>query len=192
MSIPTALFSQNLFSVLTKRSICAIIYERRHCRTAYLSFVKSYARSIGLCTETSYAGIFRLCRRYSPRASMRNTNFKKYAGLFRLLPNVANWIRLRRATSNVHVFNKISYAGLFRRPPNVANRIRLRRATSNAHVFNKISYAGLSKWSQRGGLENRLPNRHGGSNPSACAKKHQLFGWCFSIFCIKFVCGHNG
>ena len=35
-------------------------------------------------------------------------------------------------------------------------------------------------------------NSHGGSNPSACAKKHQLFGWCFSIFCIKFVCGHNG
>ena len=85
------------------------------------------------------------------KASMRNTNFKKYAGLFR-------------------------------RPPNVANRIRLRRVTSNAPVFNKISYAGLSKWSQRGGLENRLPNRHGGSNPSACAKKHQLFGWCFSIF----------
>ena len=28
-------------------------------------------------------------------------------------------------------------------------------------------------------------NSHGGSNPSACAKKHQLFGWCFSIFCIK-------
>ena len=66
------------------------------------------------------------------------------------------------------------YAGLFRRPPNVANRIRLRRATSNAHVFNKISYAGLSKWSQRGGLENRLPNRHGGSNPSACAKNNSI------------------
>ena len=59
-----------------------------------------------------YAGIFRPCRRYSPRASMRNTNFKKYAGLFRRPPNVANRIRLRRATSNAHVFNKISYAGL--------------------------------------------------------------------------------
>ena len=41
-----------------------------------------------------------------------NTLFKKYAGLFRRPPNVANWIRLRRATSNAHVFNKISYAGL--------------------------------------------------------------------------------
>ena len=46
------------------------------------------------------------------KASMRNTNFKKYAGLFRRPPNVANRIRLRRATSNAHVFNKISYAGL--------------------------------------------------------------------------------
>ena len=119
---------------------------------------------------------FKIRRNISPfgedtrRASMRNTNFKKYAGLFRHPPNVTNRIRLRRATSNARVFNKISYAGLFRHPPNVANWIRLRRATSNAHVFNKISYAGLSKWSQRGGLENRLPNRHGGSNPSSCAK----------------------
>ena len=87
-----------------------------------------------------------------PRASMRNTNFKKYAGLFRQPPNVANWIRLRRATSN-------------------------------AHVFYKISYAGLSKWSQRGGLENRLPNRHGGSNPSACAIKTNTIprGWCLFL-----------
>ena len=85
------------------------------------------------------------------KASMRNTNFKKYAGLFRREPNVANWIRLRRATSN-------------------------------AHVFNKISYAGLSKWSQRGGLENRLPNRHGGSNPSACAKKTPTFRLVFFYF----------
>ena len=30
-------------------------------------------------------------------------------------------------------------------------------------------YAGISKRSQRGGLENRLPKRHGGSNPSSCA-----------------------
>ena len=37
---------------------------------------------------------------------MRNTNFKKYAGLFRRPPNVANWIRLRRAASNAHVFKK--------------------------------------------------------------------------------------
>ena len=28
--------------------------------------------------------------------------------------------------------------------------------------------------------------------PQPAPKKHQLFGWCFSIFCIKFVCGHNG
>ena len=33
-----------------------------------------------------------------------------------------------------------------------------------------IIYAGISKRSQRGGLENRLPKRHGGSNPSSCAK----------------------
>ena len=65
-------------------------------------------------------------------------------------------------------------------------------AKASMRNTNFKKYAGLSKWSQRGGLENRLPNRHGGSNPSACAKKHQLFGWCFSIFCIKFVCGHNG
>ena len=45
---------------------------------------------------------------------MRNTNFKKYAGLFRQLPNVANRIRLRRATSNAHVFDKTSYAEIFR------------------------------------------------------------------------------
>ena len=35
-------------------------------------------------------------------------------------------------------------------------------------------YAGISKWSQRGGLENRLPKRHGGSNPSSCANKNGL------------------
>ena len=59
-----------------------------------------------------YAGIFRHSAKILAKASMRNTNFKKYAGLFRQPPNVANWIRLRRATSNAHVFNKISYAGL--------------------------------------------------------------------------------
>ena len=48
----------------------------------------------------------------------------------------------------------------------------------------KISYAGLSKWSQRGGLENRLPNRHGGSNPSACAIKMNTIprGWCLFLY----------
>ena len=57
--------------------------------------------------------MFRLCRRYPPRASMRNTNFKKYAGLFRRPPNVANRIRLRRATSNAHVFNKFHTQAYF-------------------------------------------------------------------------------
>ena len=59
-----------------------------------------------------YSGIFRHSAKILAKASMRNTNFKKYAGLFRRPPNVANRIRLRRATSNAHVFNKISYAGL--------------------------------------------------------------------------------
>ena len=83
------------------------------------------------------------------------------------------------------------YAGLFRQLPNVANRIRLRRATSNAHVFNKISYAGLSKWSQRGGLENRLPKRHGGSNPSSCAtstlEKPSVFKGFLYLLCYIFL-----
>ena len=114
-----------------------------------------YATAQALCIRVDLipAGIFRHSAKILAKASMRNTNFKKYAGLFR-------------------------------RPPNVANRIRLRRATSNAHVFNKISYAGLSKWSQRGGLENRLPNRHGGSNPSACAIKTNTIprGWCLFLY----------
>ena len=38
-------------------------------------------------------------------------------------------------------------------------------------VVNHTIYAGISKRSQRGGLENRLPTRHGGSNPSSCANK---------------------
>ena len=37
-------------------------------------------------------------------------------------------------------------------------------------------YAGISKRSQRGGLENRLPKRHGGSNPSSCAKSPDFSG----------------
>ena len=100
-------------------------------------------------TRTKYAVIFRRSAKMLAKASMRNTNLKKYAGLFR-------------------------------RSPNVANRIRLRRATSNAHVFNKISYAGISKRSQRGGLENRLPKRHGGSNPSSCATLAPIFSGLFS------------
>ena len=102
-----------------------------NCRMLRTGFVfDEPLRTPTYSTKLHTQKYFAIRRRYSPWASMRNTNFKKYAG--------------------------------------------------------------LSKWSQRGGLENRLPNRHGGSNPSACAKKHQLFGWCFSIFCIKFVCGHNG
>ena len=125
--------------LLTPPRICGILYKVHCLRDA-------------ICIGVSYAGIFRHSAKILAKASMRNTNFKKYAGLFR-------------------------------RPPNVANRIRLRRATSNAHVFNKISYAGLSKWSQRGGLENRLPNRHGGSNPSACAIKTNTIprGWCLFL-----------
>ena len=66
-------------------------------------------------TRTKYAGIFRRSAKMLAKASMRNTNFKKYAGLFRRPLNVANRIRLRRATSNAHVFNKISYAGISKR-----------------------------------------------------------------------------
>ena len=78
----------------------------------FLTFRSAYA------TICSVANRIIICRNISAlpkmlaKASMRNTNFKKYAGLFRRPPNVANRIRLRRATSNAHVFNKISYAGL--------------------------------------------------------------------------------
>ena len=45
-------------------------------------------------------------------------------------------------------------------------------------------YAGISKRSQRGGLENRLPKRHGGSNPSSCAIKINTIprGWCLFLY----------
>ena len=45
-------------------------------------------------------------------------------------------------------------------------------------------YAGISKRSQRGGLENRLPKRHGGSNPSSCAIKTNTIprGWCLFLY----------
>ena len=109
----------------------------------FLTFRSAYATICSVANRIIICSNISALPKMLAKASMRNTNFKKYAGLFR-------------------------------RPPNVANRIRLRRATSNAPVFNKISYAGLSKWSQRGGLENRLPNRHGGSNPSACANKNGL------------------
>ena len=129
-----------------------------HAQRIYSGFIKAEQENPSASTIPRalpiYAGTFRHSAKILDKASMRNTHFKKYAGLFRQQPNVANRIRLRRAASNAHVFNKISYAGLFRQQPNVANRIRLRRAASNAHVFNKISYAGLSKRSQRGGLEN--------------------------------------
>ena len=78
----------------------------------FLTFRSAYA------TICSVANRIIICRNISAlpkmlaKASMRNTNFKKYAGLFRRPPNVANRIRLRRATSNAPVFNKISYAGL--------------------------------------------------------------------------------
>ena len=81
----------------------------------FLTFRSAYA------TICSVANRIIICRNISAlpkmlaKASMRNTNFKKYAGLFRRPPNVANRIRLRRATSNAHVFNKISYAGLSKR-----------------------------------------------------------------------------
>ena len=142
--------------ILTFRQKCDIIYGRRRKRalkTAALKSTHYCARASTFSKNNQYAGIFRHSAKILAKASMRNTNFKKYAGLFR-------------------------------RPPNVANRIRLRRVTSNAPVFNKISYAGLSKWSQRGGLENRLPNRHGGSNPSACAIKTNTIprGWCLFLY----------
>ena len=123
---------QNVVSYISGfRGGCVLSYAARRrfmhrhaCKNAFSAKCLTKLNTWIIAQFCIVIGIFRLCRRYSPRASMRNTNFKKYAGLFR-------------------------------RPPNVANRIRLRRATSNAHVFNKISYAGLSKWSQRGGLENR-------------------------------------
>ena len=93
-----------------------------------------------------YAGIFRLCRRHSPRASMRNTNFKKYAGLFRRPPNVANWIRLRRATSNAHVFNKISYAGLSKWSQRGGlENLSVNRSISSRKPLKTLTISGLRK-----------------------------------------------
>ena len=95
-------------NVVTKS---AIIFFSQLLRF-FLTFRSAYA------TICSVVNRIIVCRNVSampkipPRANMRNTNFKKYAGLFRRPPNVANWIRLRRAASNAHVFNKISYAGL--------------------------------------------------------------------------------
>ena len=46
-----------------------------------------------------------------------------------------------------------------------ALRLRIQRLSKT-----EIQYAGIAKRSQRGGLENRLAQSHGGSNPSSCAK----------------------
>ena len=61
-------------------------------------------------------------------------------------------------------------------------------ASSNNTIFKK--YAGISKRSQRGGLENRLPKRHGGSNPSSCATlalENPVFSRVFHMFLTLFL-----
>ena len=61
-----------------------------------------------------YSGFIK-AEQENPSASTIPRALPIYAGLFRQPPNVANRIRLRRAASNAHIFNKISYAGLSKR-----------------------------------------------------------------------------
>ena len=74
-----------------------------------------------------------------------------------------------------------------------AKRIRETSFTSHFSIgpayndaLNASLYAGISKRSQRGGLENRLPKRHGGSNPSSCAKKKNGF---LTVFLLNLISG---
>jgi hypothetical protein len=89
---------------------------------------------------------FAILGRYSPRTSMRNTNFKKYAGLFRQPPNVANWIRLRRATSNARILNKNSYAGLSKWSQRGGlENLSVKRKTKCRNPLKTLAISGLRK-----------------------------------------------
>ena len=81
----------------------------------FLTFRSAYATICSVANRIIICSNISALPKMLAKASMRNTNFKKYAGLFRRPPNVANRIRLRRAASNAHIFNKISYAGLSKR-----------------------------------------------------------------------------
>ena len=72
----------------------------------FLTFRSAYATICSVANRIIICSNISALPKMLAKASMRNTNFKKYAGLFRRPPNVANRIRLRRAASNAHVFNK--------------------------------------------------------------------------------------
>ena len=79
----------------------------------FLTFRSAYATICSVANRIIICSNISALPKMLAKASMRNTNFKKYAGLFRRPPNVANRIRLRRAASNAHVFNKFHTQAYF-------------------------------------------------------------------------------
>ena len=80
---------QNVVSYISGfRGGCVLSYAARRrfmhrhaCKNAFSAKCLTKLNTWIIAQFCIVIGIFRLCRRYSPRASMRNTNFKKYAGL---------------------------------------------------------------------------------------------------------------
>ena len=145
----------------------AILYCM-HARRIYSGFMKAEQKNHSASTIPRtlpiYVGLFRHLAKILAKASMRNTNFKKYAGLFRQEPNVAKrsqWARSEKQL--ITVFHERS-----QQSKELAKRVY--RATINDYA----TWQGTSSWKFVGQADGKIPKPLENTDYFATAKIAKL------------------